>query len=253
MTTLGKLADQGRFRLFLWRRIRPHFAGAHGIEIGGPSNPFKATGFMPVYSAARRVDVCNFSDRTIWEGTLASGFTFAPEGRTIGMQYVCEGSNLSILPEGSYDFVLSCHNLEHFANPLKAVSEWLRILKGDGVLLLVLPDPARTFDRGRDVTRFDHLLKDFEENVGEDDQTHVPEVVERTDFSVYPKNIAATTEEFAGLCRDNLNNRSMHHHVFDRDLLERIFDGFSLKTRFWAKVLPYHQVIVGQKTAKAAV
>ena len=107
---------------------------------------------LPIYSVAERVDVCNFCQTTHWEGQLLEGFNFNPEGKVIGHQYICEGDNLVGIGDKILDFVLSCHNLEHFANPLKAVGEWVRLLRVGGILVLVLPDPERTFDHRRPVT-----------------------------------------------------------------------------------------------------
>ena len=39
-----------------------------------------------------------------------------------------------------YDFVFSSHSLEHIANPLKAISEWLRITKKDGYIIIIVPE-----------------------------------------------------------------------------------------------------------------
>lgn len=39
-----------------------------------------------------------------------------------------------------YDFVFSCHCLEHMHNPLKSLKSWWKIIKKDGHLLLVVPD-----------------------------------------------------------------------------------------------------------------
>jgi ubiquinone/menaquinone biosynthesis C-methylase UbiE len=41
----------------------------------------------------------------------------------------------------SFDIVYSSHTLEHSYDPSKALSEWNRILKDDGLLILVLPYP----------------------------------------------------------------------------------------------------------------
>lgn len=39
-----------------------------------------------------------------------------------------------------YDFVFSCHCLEHMKDPAKALQSWWKIIKPGGHLLLVLPD-----------------------------------------------------------------------------------------------------------------
>ena len=42
----------------------------------------------------------------------------------------------------SQDFIISSHTLEHLEDYLKALKEWDRVLKKNGVLLLYLPHPA---------------------------------------------------------------------------------------------------------------
>lgn len=239
--------DIAYIRLRFWGKLKQGFQKKHGIEIGGPSSLFKSLGLLPIYTAASQVDVCNYDYNTIWEGELTEGFNFKPEGKVIGKQIVCDGGDLAIVADESYDFLLSSHNLEHFANPLSAVREWLRILKNNGLIILVLPDPQKTFDRLRPVTEFSHLIEDFEANVQESDKTHLQEVILKTDFAIYPKRIANTLEAFIDLCNDNYNNRCMHHHVFNFALMNDIFEYLNVKKIFQTKAQPYHLIVVGQK------
>jgi len=74
-------------------------------------------------------------------------------------QYICDATDLGMIPDESYDFLLSCNSLEHMANPLKAMGEWLRILKHGAYLLIIVPDKRYTFDHLRPITSFEHLLR----------------------------------------------------------------------------------------------
>ena len=71
-------------------------------------------------------------------------------------------TNISFINNESYDFILSSHQLEHVANPIKALFEFRRILKKNGILILVLPNFKYNFDHKREVTTYNHILKDFE-------------------------------------------------------------------------------------------
>ena len=144
----------------------------HGLEIGGPSRIFGKRGLLPVYPSISALDNCNFGHETVWEGRLTEGphFKF---GTRIGSQFVSEAFDLKV-PDASYDFVLSSHMLEHSANPIRVLLEWLRVLKPGGHLLLVLPEARRTWDRHRPVTRLEHLLDDFRRSTPETDRTHSP-------------------------------------------------------------------------------
>jgi hypothetical protein len=64
--------------------------------------------------------------------------------------------------------VLSSHCLEHVANPILALREWLRVMTPDGTLVLVLPHKEGTFDHQRPTTTLGHMIDDYER---EDDMT----------------------------------------------------------------------------------
>lgn len=189
-----------------------------GIEIGGPSRVFTARGMLPVYSVAARIDNVNFSSCTAWENDLRDGgeFRFA-RGRTPGTQWVREATMLDGISDEACDFVLSSHCLEHVANPLKALEEWRRITRNGGRLVLVLPDPAKTFDHRRPITSLLHLREDWSRNTDENDATHAAEAIALHDVGRDPG--VASIDEFRERVRDNARNRCLHHHVFDLALM----------------------------------
>ena len=139
-----------------------HFFLGNGLEIGGPSSIFRRGGLFPIYAVASRVDNCNFGHVTIWEGGISDGETFVfDEQRSPGTQYVAEATDLWNLISEAYDFVTASHVIEHVANPLRALAEWIRVLKDDGVLLMIVPHKEGTFDHLRPVKSLKHLLDDF--------------------------------------------------------------------------------------------
>jgi SAM-dependent methyltransferase len=119
--------------------LRDFFIGI-GLEIGGPSKVFSEVGYWPVYHLAIRIDNVNFREVTTWHGSMTGGNNFVfsahqPPGR----QYIGNAGDLTWIADAAYDFLLSSHMLEHSANPLKVLLEWKRVLKTDGVMVLVLP------------------------------------------------------------------------------------------------------------------
>ena len=72
--------------------------------------------------------------------------------------------------------------VEHTANPIKAIKEWMRVLKNKGSLIIVFPDKDRTFDNKRPVTSLNHLIDDYVANTEEDDLTHLPEILNLHNF-----------------------------------------------------------------------
>ena len=226
-------------RLRCYAREREAFTGKTGIEFGGPSPIFAARGIFPVYPLALRVDNCNFDSQTLWEGRIEPqhGFHFDPR-REPGQQFVAEATDLRFLPDGGYDFVLSSHMLEHSANPLKALREWLRLLKPGGTLLLVLPHREGTFDHRRPVTPLTHLVEDFERQRGEDDLTHLPEILSLHDLRRDPG--AGGFEAFKARSERNRENRGLHHHVFDTRLAVELLDHVGVRIRAVESTFPFH-------------
>lgn len=221
--------------------------GKDGIEIGGPSGIFTVE--IPIYKHVGSLDGCNFSTSTIWEGTLEDGDPYNYFDGKKGRQFIREASDLTEIEEEKYDFLLASHVLEHCANPLKAMKEWLRVLKPGGIILLVLPDKRFTFDRQRMVTSFEHLLEDYNRDLGEDDLTHLSEILEFHDLAMDNEisNINLTSADFHTRSLDNGNNRALHQHVFDLNLLEKIFGFFVIRPIHKAIEDPFHQIILGQK------
>lgn len=204
------------------------FAG-EGLEIGGPSAFFGEGGCTPVYLHARRMDNVNFATHTRWEGHIRDGqvFQFRP-GAEPGRQLVHDAGALTSVPDARYDFVASCHMLEHSANPLKALKEWRRVMKPGATLLLVLPHRSGTFDRHRPVTPLQHMIDDEQRGVGEDDSTHFAEVLALHDLSRDPYQ--PSREAFRHWVEGNAVNRGVHHHVFDSLAAAQLVDhaGFAI-------------------------
>jgi predicted SAM-dependent methyltransferase len=182
-----------------------------GLEIGGPSKGIFGE-LVPTYRYAARVDNCNFAPNTIWETSLTEGENFLfSHRRRPGMQYICDASDLSRIPDETYDFVMSSHVIEHIANPIRALKEWRRILKPDGAAIFVVPHRDYGFDHRRPLTTLQHMLDDYERSTGDDDQTHLQETLDLVDYSM----MGSDREKLMALGRDVLKTRVLHHHTFN--------------------------------------
>ena len=197
-----------------------------GLEIGGPSRMFAKNGYLPIYPFIQSLDGVNVSNNTLREENLNEGSSYKFGDKT-GFQFIGEGTDLGIIPNGSYDFVLSCNNLEHIANPIKAIVEWKRVMNDQGILLLILPRKESNFDHRRTVTKIDHLVKDYQSNMAEKDLTHLDEILKLHDLSRDPQ--AGSFEQFKKRSLNNLENRGLHHHVYDQMLLRDIATYAGLK------------------------
>lgn len=57
-----------------------------------------------------------------------------------GVDYKMEADNLHEFKDDTFDFVYASHILEHLKDPLKAVEEWLRVVKKGGYVIIITPD-----------------------------------------------------------------------------------------------------------------
>lgn len=203
------------------------FTNKSGLEVGGPSRIFQNNGFIPLYKIVKNLDGCNFSHTTIWEGNIKNGEKYNYFKNKSGIQYISEATDLSFIPTSKYDFIISSNALEHIANPMKAIHEWIRILKKGGLLLLVLPNKKYCFDHKRHTTEFLHLLTDFNQNTTENDLTHLNEILELHDLK--RDKFAGSFELFKARSLKNFENRALHHHVFDMNVLTEIFNYLNLE------------------------
>jgi len=216
-----------------------------GLEIGGPSSIFEENGILPIYPIVVNLDGCNFSRTTIWEGKIKEGMSYRyHKDKKKGYQFICDAVDLRVIQSKTYDFVLSSHTIEHIANPLRAISEWLRVLKDDGILLLVVPHKDGTFDHNRPMTSLKHLIEDFEKNIREDDLTHLQEILDLHDLNLDPS--AGDFESFRKRSMNNYENRCLHHHVFNTELVVEVFNYFNLQIISVDVVLPYHIIVMGK-------
>src|SRR3954469_10290317 len=249
----SRLLVQGRLKCF--ELAVSLVEGKSGIEIGGPTDGFQPwqaipryyyglSTPLPIYDRVGSLDNCNFSDQTIWS-SHHERFHFS-RGRPPGRNIIAEGSNLSPVPDAAYDFVLSSHNLEHFANPVKALLEWKRITRRNGALVLVLPDYRRTFDHNRTPTPVDHMMDDYEKNIGEEDTTHLPEVLQHHDVRMDGTLQTHTPEELRARSLANVSSRCMHHHVFDENNSRELLARVGLEVLAVELALPYHIFILSR-------
>lgn len=118
--------------------------GLKGVEIGGSAhNPFGLDTINVDYSG----DML----------TLFKKSEIQQCGEAMPVDVVAEGDELPFEDE-EYDFVISSHVIEHFFDPIKAIKEWLRVIKLGGYIFIIAPkqnaDPLETRQR----TRLQELL-----------------------------------------------------------------------------------------------
>ncbi len=250
LRALGRRLLKRRARCF--RTVGSLLEGKAGLEIGGPSALFSRGGRLPVYLLVSTLDNCNYSSNTVWEGAIDQGKTFRFDKKhDPGNQYIADAVDLSVIGSGTYDFVLSAHTLEHIANPLRAMSQWMRVLKPDGVLVLAVPDKDATFDHRRPVTSLEHLIEDCDRGTTEEDLTHLPEILAFHDLQRDPE--AGDFRAFKERSENNFENRCLHQHVFDTRLAVDVMNQMGLEIVALETMRPHHILAVAKKAAASIV
>lgn len=118
-----------------------------GLEIGGSAhNPFGLN--------TLNVDFTDSMD-TRWKKD-ENRFC----GKALKVDLVANGDNIP-LPDESQDFIVSSHVIEHFTDPIKALTEWDRLVKPGGIIFMIVPHKERTFEKELDCTSLEHLIEDF--------------------------------------------------------------------------------------------
>ena len=97
--------------------------------------------------------------------------------KLVPVDIVDDGERLARLADGSQDFVIANHFLEHCQDPIGTLLHFFRVLRNEGILFLSVPDKRYTFDRDRPVTPLKHLLADHQDGAELTRREHVAEYV----------------------------------------------------------------------------
>lgn len=236
-----------------FRELQERFRARSGMEIGGPSAVFRRWNLWPLYPIVGTLDNYNFATHTIWsrEARTASRLKVLAGRQPPGREFIGEASAMTEIESSAYDFLLASHVLEHMANPLKALHTWQRVLKPGGTIVLVVPHRDGTFDHRRPITSIEHIVSDFARDVTEHDDTHLAEILSMHDLSRDPG--AGSRDAFVARARSNIEHRSLHHHVFDTDLVLKLVDKAGLRIVYVDLELPFHICVACSSRSASAL
>lgn len=105
--------------------------------------------------------------------------------------------------DGSQDFIIASHVIEHTANPVRAMANFYRVCRPGGLAILIVPDRDRMFDRVRPVTTAAHMLADYDAPDTARDLEHYVEYFEKV--------LGKSREEARA---DWERGGDMHYHTF---------------------------------------
>lgn len=129
-----------------------------------------------------------------------------------------DGEELLTIADGSQDFVVANHFLEHCENPLQTMRNHVRVVRPSGCLFYAVPnsDNPSSWDHGRELTTFDHLVRDDREGPEVSRHQHYWEWVRFAGKRTDAQAIEAEVERLLAL------RYSIHFHVWSH----RTFFGF---------------------------
>jgi SAM-dependent methyltransferase len=139
----------------------------------------------------------------------------------VPVDIVDDGEKLSSLPDGQLDFIIANHMIEHTENPLGTIRNHLGKIREGGVLYYAVPDKRHTFDVGRPITPFEHVVRDDREGAHLSRMEHFVEWVTLVG-KIPPDQVDQHVAKLLEI------NYSIHFHVWDklhfRDFLKRAND-----------------------------
>ncbi len=134
-------------------------------------------------------------------------------GEALKVDIVAKGDALPF-KDNEWDFVISSHVLEHFFDPIKAIKEWLRVIKPGGYIFIIVPHKERTFDKNKERTTLKELIDRNSEKIP------TPEFDIHKHYSVW------ITEDLLELC-NYLKLKVVACHNID----DKIGNGFTIVIR----------------------
>jgi SAM-dependent methyltransferase len=130
-------------------------------------------------------------------------------GRIAVPQIVCSLESLDPFGSESLDFFIANHVLEHVEDPIQAFKSIYRVLKPGAIFFLTLPDKRYTFDIDREITPWEHLVRDHEQG---------PEWSRRDHYADAAINIFKIPKaELEQWVEQKMSERAdIHFHVWDQ-------------------------------------
>lgn len=141
-------------------------------------------------------------------------------GTALPVDVVASGDDIP-LPDESQDFVVSSHVIEHFTDPIKALIEWDRLVRPEGIIFIIAPHKDRTFDRRRHCTQLGHLIEDY-----------IKQSTEPHHGNTSGHNHCWTTETFIELIEYVMENLGVQWEVAEvQDVDDKVGNGFTVVIR----------------------
>lgn len=181
-------------------RIANHFLRGNGIEIGAASHPVM---IQDEYTKIKYVDYLSREDFIKTYGSQVY-----KTAELVNVDIIDDGSQLNTIENGSLSFIISNHMLEHCQNPIGTIETFIKKLKLNGRLLLTIPDKRYTFDKDRELTSFDELKRDYEDEGRNSHKQHMLDIIMHIDKIVDKDEVEKRADQMK-------NTQDTHFHVWN--------------------------------------
>ena len=177
--------------------IAATFLRGDGIEIGALHQPLR----VPRSARVKYVDRMPAAELRRHYQELAAE-------RLVDVDIIDNGETLATIADGTQDFLIANHFLEHCQDPIRTVQNLFRVLKAGAVLYLAVPDKRFTFDRDRPSTTIEHVTRDFVEGPAWSKRGHFEEWVRLVGKCTEEARVADETDRLIE------TDYSIHFHVW---------------------------------------
>lgn len=188
-------------------QLSEKYIRGHGIEIGGLHYPLHV---LPGC-------VVDYVDRMSLEELKKS----CPDVRPVENKIIVDDAEyLSTVADGSQDFLIANHVLEHCHDPIGTLRTWARVLRPGGIVFAAVPDKPQTFDAPRKMTTIEHVIRDYDlHGHSPEDRDHYREW-----FSVIDKMSGDALESHVeAMFKERCN---IHFHCWDMDHQRQLMEVF---------------------------
>jgi SAM-dependent methyltransferase len=194
------------FKIRMWnrRRLAGKYLFGEGIEVGALHLPLDVPDSVVVH----------YLDR-ITTSELRAKDPDLRDAPLVDVELIDNGESLGSIVDESLDFVIANHMIEHTEDPIGTISNFLRVLRPDGVVYMAVPDKRRTFDRNRPITSVEHVVRDHLEGPSRSRISHYQDwvrFIDEADPADVPRLARYAAEH--GLC--------IHFHVWTPAAFKRL-------------------------------
>lgn len=180
------------------RELSERFLVGQGIEIGALH--------YPLWTSPRAH--VRYVDRLDVNGLRHHYPELAPFD-LVNVDVVDDGETLSSFEDGRLDFIIANHMLEHTENPLGTIRHHLKKVRNGGFLYYAVPNKRHSFDRDRELTTFEHLVRDDRRGAAGSRLEHLEEWARLVEKITDADLVRAKVQEL------DRTKYSIHYHVWD--------------------------------------